>query len=209
VGLLALDPLRISTNMADLKFTNSTQAIPSAADLAGGFTVKAGPSTDIWSKPPSTIAFNAPILHKTTLLSSFEKARVRITASWTTLYDQGGLILVMNCPDGSRKWVKTGIEFVNGKPHVSTVAKDNWADWSLLSMPSGSQAATIEMTRDAGTLWIYLIEGIRRQPIREVTWVFEEESTTECWIGAYAAKPSTEGEYLEVMFEQLEIELTR
>jgi regulation of enolase protein 1 (concanavalin A-like superfamily) len=115
----------------------------------------------------------------------------------------------MNCADGSRKWVKTGVEFVDGKPHVSTVAKDNWADWSLLPIPSGGQAATIEMAREAGTLWIYLVEGIRREPIREVTWVFQEESTTECWIGVYAAKPSAEGEDLEAIFEQLEIDLSR
>ncbi len=31
-----------------------------------------------------------------------------------------------------RKWVKTGIEFIHGKPHVSTVACDRWV-WNVTS----------------------------------------------------------------------------
>lgn len=38
------------------------------------------------------------------------------------------------------------------------------------------------------TLWVYLIEGMERRPLKEVTWVFEEEEG-ECWIGVYVAKP--------------------
>ena len=29
------------------------------------------------------------------------------------------------------KWIKTGIEFYEGKALVSTVVRDRWADWSL------------------------------------------------------------------------------
>ena len=71
---------------------------------------------------------------------------------------------------------------------------------------------TVEMTReDDGSLWVYVIEGVERKPIREVTWVFEdvepkENGEKECWVGAYAAKPSKEGEGLEVKFGHLVIE---
>ncbi|OAX79259.1 hypothetical protein ACJ72_06424 [Emergomyces africanus] len=176
--------------MSDFKFTFSDQAVPSASDLKAGFVIKANPSTDIWAKPPSTHRFNSPILHKTVPLSSFQRASVHISAKWSTLYDQGGLILVLNRDDGTQKWVKTGIEFVDGKPHVSTVGKDNWADWSLLPMPPGNETgARIEMVREKGvTLWIYLIEGEERKRIRQVTWAFGDEESTECWVGVYAAK---------------------
>ncbi|KAK2811128.1 hypothetical protein FQN50_002464 [Emmonsiellopsis sp. PD_5] len=193
--------------MSNYQFAFSDQPVPSTEALTIGFTIKASPSTDIWAKPPSKLPFNSPILYKSAPLPSFKRARVHISANWGTLYDQGGLILVLNRADGTRKWIKTGIEFVNNKPHVSTVAKDNWADWSLLSIPSGGREATIEMQRVDAALWIYLIEGAEKTPIREITWPFIDEETTECWIGPYVAKPSSDGQDLEVTFKDLEIEL--
>lgn len=205
--------------MSDFKFTNSDQPLPAPHELRSSFKVKANPSTDIWSKLPSTERFNAPILHKTVPLSSFRKARAHISADWNTLYDQGGLILVLNRGE-SRKWIKTGIEYVDGKARVSTVSKDRAADWSLLPIPESStravQGVTIEMNKreEDGTLWIYLIGGEggdeTRVPVREVTWAFEEEEATECWVGVYACRPAKDdglGE-LEVTFSRLEIELS-
>lgn len=189
--------------MNKFKFVNSTQAIPKDSDgnLPAQFTITATPSTDVWAKPPSTSRFNAPILCQTVPLASFKRARVSFNANWKDKYDQGGLILVLNCADGKQKWVKTGIELTHGKPHVSTVTKDRWADWSLLPVPSGGRAATMEMVKEQdNSLWIYLIEGVQKSPIREVTWVFEEEGVQDCWVGVYVAKPSSEGEELAVNF---------
>ncbi|KAL1965002.1 hypothetical protein VTN77DRAFT_6202 [Rasamsonia byssochlamydoides] len=193
--------------MPGFTFVNTTQKVPSDETIPVEFSITAPPSTDIWAKPPSTIRFNAPILYKAIPLKSFKRARVAIAANWKTLYDQGGLLLVIHGPGDEKKWIKTGIEFTEGKPHVSTVAKDRWADWSLLPVPSGGNAATIEIARESdGSLWVYLVEGILRAPIREVTWAFEGEATAECWIGTYAAKPSKEGGDLVVDFRHLVIE---
>ena len=66
--------------------------------------------------------------------------------------------------------------------------------------------------KPTSTLWVYKVEGLKRRPLREVTWVFEKEEG-ECWIGAYVAKPTKdEGDekgkaWLEVRFEDLEIKL--
>lgn len=190
--------------MSTFKFTNSDQEAPS--ELPNEFTVTASPNTDIWLKPPED-RFNAPILHQTCPLKSFQKARVAVSANWKIQYDQGGLVLVINKSDGIRQWVKTGVELFDGRANVSTVAANRGADWSLLPMPSGGAAATVEMAREKGSLWIYLIEGIKRTPIREVTWAFEnEDDKTECWIGVFAAKPSKVGGNLDVKFVHLVIE---
>ncbi|PGH13233.1 hypothetical protein AJ79_03791 [Helicocarpus griseus UAMH5409] len=194
--------------MSAFKFTFSTQPLPPPPSLSTTFAIKANPSTDTWSKPPSTHRFNAPILHKTGPLASFKRASVHISAQWSNLYDQGGLILVLNYADGTKKWVKTGIEFVNGKPHVSTVAKDNWADWSLLEIPGGGGEAKIEMVREGNGLWVYLVEEGEggKKAIREVTWALVEEGVTEAWVGVYAARPAKEGGELVVEFKGLEVE---
>ncbi|BDD55732.1 hypothetical protein MPDQ_004200 [Monascus purpureus] len=195
--------------MPEFFFANSTDKIPgSNGHLPVDFKIRAPPSTDIWSKPPFTISFNAPILYQVVSLTSFKRARVAFNARWTEIYDQAGLVLVLNGRDGDRKWVKSGIEFAHGRPHLSTVAKDRWADWSLLPVPSDGHAATIEIVREPdNSLWVYQIQGIQRFPIREVTWVFEEGGATEeCWIGVYAARPSSEGGDLTVNFGNLVIE---
>lgn len=152
------------------RYTN-TGDLEAPEELPTEFTVSAPSNTDVWLKPPSTDRFNAPILYKSLPLKIFRKARVAVQANWKKQYDQGGLILVIKKKDGSRKWVKTGIEWYEEAANISTVAADRWADWSLLPLPSGGQAATIEMEHAAdNSLWIYLIEGVKRTPIREVTW---------------------------------------
>ncbi|KAF9883201.1 hypothetical protein FE257_003858 [Aspergillus nanangensis] len=194
--------------MSKFVFANSTQKVPGDGVLPALFTIKASPGTDVWSKPPSTESFNAPILYRSIPLQSFKRARVAFDACWKDLYDQGGLIMVLHGADGTRKWVKTGIELTHGKPHLSTVVKDRYADWSLLSVPSGGGAATLEIVREPdNSLWIYQVQGVQKNPLREITWVFEEKNVQDCWIGMYAAKPGKEGEDLEVNFGHLIIDL--
>ncbi|KAA8649969.1 hypothetical protein EYZ11_009121 [Aspergillus tanneri] len=194
--------------MAEYKFANSSQEVPrnSLGNLPTLFPIQTDPDTDVWSKPSLEEAFNAPILYRTMPLKSFKRARVAFSANWKHTYDQGGLILVLNKTDGTRKWVKTGIEYTHGRPHLSTVAKDRWADWSLQGVPSGGGAATLELVKEDSNLWIYLVEGIQRVPLREVTWVFEDLDVEDLWVGVYAAKPSKEGGRLEVNFGHLVID---
>ena len=191
-------------------FINSQDKAPGDGVLPSEFTIKAPPSTDIWSKPPSTESFNAPILSRGIPLASFKRVRVAFNAHWQHKYDQGGVIFILNGNDGKkRKWVKTGVELVNDKPHLSTVTKDRWADWSLFPVPSKGPGATIEVVREPdNSLWVYLVEGVQKSPMREVTWVFDgEEQAQECWVGVYAAKPSNEGGDLVVKFGHLVVDL--
>ncbi|KAJ5506126.1 hypothetical protein N7453_005083 [Penicillium expansum] len=181
-------------SQSQFKFANSDAKVPGNGTPPPEFTINAPASTDIWAKPPSTIRFSAPILYKSVPLKSFKRTR-------------GGVILVLNTADGGQKWVKSGIELTHGRPHLSVVAKDNWADWSLLPVPSGGGAATLELVKEKdNSLWIYLVEGLQKSPIREVTWVFEEENVKDFWVGVYAARPSSEGGELPVNFGHLIID---
>ncbi|EPS26242.1 hypothetical protein POX_c04707 [Penicillium oxalicum] len=194
--------------MTQYKFINSDAEVPGeGGSIPPFFSITTPPSTDVWEKPPSTSRFSAPILYQSMPLESFRRARVAINAQWKHLYDQGGLILVLRKSDGSQKWVKAGVEITHGKPHLGVVAKDRWADWSLLPVPSGGGAATIEMVREADeSLWIYLVEGVQKAPIREVTWLFKEADVTELWVGTYAARPGQEGGDLSVEFGHFNVE---
>ncbi|KAI9829692.1 MAG: hypothetical protein M1819_006063 [Sarea resinae] len=203
----------------DLNSYNFKGRRPSILSLER-FQIVAPPATDIWRKPPDVSDFTAPIVYRSFHPSRFRKARLTVAADWKTLYDQGGLILVNSQAEGIKKWVKAGIEFYKGKPQVSVVAADRWADWGLIPTTfKDPNTVTIEFEREMtargtpGTvLTVYIVDGEDRFPIREVTWAFENSASKEYWIGAYAAKPTREegdpNQSLHVDFTDFHIELT-
>ena len=198
---------------------DAATAPPSAATTS--FTIAPDPSTptDIWRKPgpPTVKTFNAPIIYKSVRLQSFQRTRVTVSANWSRLYDQGGLVFVLPATAAKptdQKWIKTGIEFYQGATYVSTVAADAWADWSLVQVGIHDGKVTIEIERKEGddTLWIYIIDGEKKIPIREVTWALSEANVADCWVGVYAAAPTiakaeNEKGALSVKFEGWELEL--
>lgn len=107
---------------------------------------------------------------------------------------------------------QVGREFVEGKPFVSTVAADRWADWSLAKLEGAADQVTIEFERREKdeTLWVYLVgEGGAREPLREVTWPLAQlEGDGECWVGVYSATPTEDRtENLVASFKNFELEL--
>ncbi|KAK6522794.1 hypothetical protein TWF281_002228 [Arthrobotrys megalospora] len=170
------------------------------------FTIPAIAGTDIWRKPPSTNAFNAPTACLGSKpLKNFQRARITFSLpprSELSKYDQGGLLLSLK-RKGERKedsqWIKTGIEYYLDEPWVGTVCCDRWADWSVTPLgtedvsSSEGPKATIEVERShdelGNSLWIYLIRGGRRVPLREVNWVFTQEGDVWVDVSAYAARP--------------------
>jgi regulation of enolase protein 1 (concanavalin A-like superfamily) len=170
----------------------------------GIFTLAVSAPTDIWRKPPQLDVFNAPIVYKSIPIKSFVRARVTISGDWKTLFDQGGLVIVLPPRGGGtqNRWVKAGVEFYEGKPSMSVVAADLWADWSLLPISEDSQRqeeVTVEFEREQeedgtyGTvLKAYFVEkGGRKIIIREVTWAFHEQNEEDnLWVGVYGARPT-------------------
>lgn len=51
--------------------------------------------------------------------------------SFTELYDQAGILLY----HGTAQWIKTGVEYNDGIPQLSTVVTDGYSDWSLTAVP--------------------------------------------------------------------------
>ncbi|KAI3336627.1 hypothetical protein HD806DRAFT_12579 [Xylariaceae sp. AK1471] len=180
------------------------------------FTLQADPGTDIWRKPPTTNVWNAPITRTSSgPLKKFRSARVTFWAPWTERYDQAGLVLVPRPassppPTGTEapeKWVKTGIEYYEDQPQLSTVGCDRWADWSVgpLTRPvDPKRGVTLEAVRESDkngkSLWIYQLiidestgEVKERISLREICWILADEDDGE-WvldISPLVARPET------------------
>ncbi|KAK8050594.1 hypothetical protein PG994_012324 [Apiospora phragmitis] len=207
------------------------------------FTLEAGPDTDIWRKPPTTDVWNANKVGDTAPISrtssgqlkKFQSARVTFWADWTERYDQGGLLLALkrvSAPTAptaptqpSEKWVKTGVEFYQGAPMLSTVATDRWADWSV--GPLGADAVdpakgvTLEIVREGDengkSAWVYRLirdEAGRvkeKVSLREICWIFadEDDKDGEEWlldVSPLVARPAkTSSDSLKVNFFEFEV----
>lgn len=191
-------------------------------DSEGKVILKTVAKTDVWRKPPAHDAFNAPFMYKSLPVSRFKSARVSATGKWKTLYDQGGLMIVLpstkSRPTEQKRWVKTGIEFYHGRPMMSVVAADLWADWSLLPLSpedeeAGKMSVVIEREEEGGdystVLKILLVGKDGQTPIREVTWAFHDlDEDQEMWVGMAVAKPTVgDNEELTVSFEGFQIEI--
>lgn len=116
------------------------------------------------------------------------------------------------------KWIKTGVEYYNRVPQLSTVCCDRFSDWSVVpvELQEGARlpsSFTIELERDnETTMWVYAVVDGKRKPLREIAWVFAGQED-EAWVvsvGGMGARPSKEkgpgGVDLEVEIKDLEVQ---
>ncbi|RDL42553.1 Uncharacterized protein BP5553_02532 [Venustampulla echinocandica] len=196
-------------------------------DTEGRLTLHVPAPTDVWRKPPSHDVFGAPIVYQSMKVSEFKSARVSASGEWKTLYDQGGLIIVLPAKKSSassdrlqKRWIKMGIEFYDERPMMSVVAADAWADWSLCPLEgedekAGKMTVAVERKRAKDGGWGPVLQVLRvgkegvKTPIREVTWAFHDiDEDAEMWVGMFGAKPTeSDVEELVVRLEGFEVEM--
>ncbi|KAK0743673.1 hypothetical protein B0T18DRAFT_415674 [Schizothecium vesticola] len=152
--------------------------------------------------PPQLPNRHPPSLLTTGPLPSFLSARASFSFPWREQYDQAGLLLAFHPPSPSNpkspspaRWIKTGVEFYNGCPMLSTVSCDRWADWSVTPLPlaqgkgDGEVWTTVSVEKQnldghGWSLWVFqILEDGGKVPLREI-----------CWVSAMAARPEKEVE---------------
>lgn len=170
------------------------------------FVLGVPPETDLWLKPaaidgsPSLplIARNQPTFYAITSLSSFIRATTTISFRPEVQYDQAGLVLLF--PRDQSKWIKGGLEFVDGiakRSVVVTTGQDHGADWSVsppvsrTSDNAGIVPTVVKFEREEDGTGTSLFVEIDGEVVREVTWVFAApQDDEEIWIGFYGARPA-------------------
>jgi uncharacterized protein len=56
---------------------------------------------------------------------------VEFTAAFSSQFDQAGIFVLVS----PQLWVKAGVEFTDGRPHVGAVVTNDRSDWSLSPVP--------------------------------------------------------------------------
>ena len=169
------------------------------------------PKTDLWCQPPNTDIDSAPthLISNPIDIHKLHSARVTFSAKLNTLYDQGDLVVFIPGED-TTTWIKTGIEFLRGKPSVMSVVTRQWSDAAM--MPLGEEKdgkLTIQVERQVkegeklDSLLVYIVDEADRgkEEIRPITWCFtdqkisKETSDNRCLlIKVYAARLTVPGE---------------
>ncbi|RUM27230.1 DUF1349 domain-containing protein [Rhizobium vallis] len=91
-----------------------------------GLTVTTGEKTDFWRETYYGFTRDSGHFLAFPTGDSFT-AQIRVQGEFRTLYDQAGLMVRID----EKRWVKTGVEFTDGEPFLSTVVTDGRSDWSV------------------------------------------------------------------------------
>lgn len=158
-------------------------------------TMQVTPQSDYWriSHYGFTVD-DAPYLY-TTRGGEFE-VKVKISGDYKVRFDQAGLMLRID----KENYIKTGIEFVDGKYNLSAVVTHHTSDWSVITLD-----------RPVPYIWI---KAVRRLDAVEIFYSFDDKKYTmmrNCWlqdntpvmVGLMAACPDGQG--FEARFENFTI----
>lgn len=161
----------------------------------GVLTMEVTPQSDYWriSHYGFTVD-DAPFLY--TLRGGEFEVKVKISGEYKVRFDQAGLMLRAD----KENYIKTGIEFVDGKYNLSTVVTHKTSDWSV-----------IELDRPVDFVWI---KAVRRLDAVEIFYSFDDKEYTmmrNCWlqdntpvmVGMMAASPDGDG--FKATFEHFKI----
>ncbi len=99
--------------------------------------VNVDPGTDFWRVTGYGYIRDSGHVYGDVLAGDLDVA-VRVRGNWASQYDQAGVMLRAD----ERTWLKTGVEYFEGKPRLSTVLTlglSSWAVASLVYMPPDSE----------------------------------------------------------------------
>lgn len=153
------------------------------------------PKTDYWRITHYGFTVDDGPFYYATQGGEFE-VKVKITGEYKNRYDQMGLMLRID----EKHWIKTGVEYVNGKINISAVATNEHSDWSV-----------IELKDVPKFLWI---KAVRRLDAVEIFYSYDDKTYTlmrlayfpdnkPAMVGMTAASPDGTG--FNALFEGFEI----
>ena len=137
---------------------------------------------------------DAPFLY--TLRGGEFEVKVKVSGEYKTRFDQAGLMIRID----HENYLKTGIEYVDGKYNLSAVVTHHTSDWSV-----------VQLDKPVPFVWI---KAVRRLDAVEVFYSFDDTEyimMRNCWmqdntpvmVGLMAASPDGDG--FKAKFEHFSI----
>lgn len=153
------------------------------------------PQSDYWRISHYGFTVDDAPFYYTTYGGEFE-AKVKISGDYKARFDQAGLMIRID----QKNYIKTGIEYVDGKYNLSTVVTHEKSDWSVVTLE-----------KPVPYIWI---KAIRKLDAVEIFYSFDDKSyimmrnawlndNTPVMIGLMAACPDGKG--FKATFENFKV----
>ena len=160
-------------------------------------------NTDFWRKTHYGFERDSGHFYYRSLPSDQDfTASVDIRGKYQTLYDQGGLMLRVD----EKNWIKTGIEFVEGKQYASVVVTVNgWSDWSIVPVAS-PEVLKLRVKREKEAVHIEFAEGEEGEfKMMRLAYFPEVDKSRSLMVGLMCASPGETAPGFDIRFEHLAI----
>ncbi len=157
--------------------------------------VNVDPGTDFWRVTGYGYIRDSGHVYGEVLAGDLDVA-VRIRGNWSAQYDQAGVMLRAD----ERTWLKTGIEFFEGRPRLSTVLTLGMSSWSVANLPDDAGDVALRLSRRGDAVEIRYSTGDGPPDLAALVYLPPD---SELLAGVMCAAP--EGSGFSVSFHELRI----
>lgn len=139
--------------MTAMRWLNEPKQWSAAGDA---LTVTADAGTDFWRVTHYGYVTDSGHLFGADTTGDFDVSVV-IKGGYADQYDQAGVMIRID----DRHWLKTGVEFVDGRPRFSTVVTLEYSSWAVADLPPGSTELGLLVARRGDSVEVRYLAGDR------------------------------------------------
>lgn len=143
------------------------------------------PQSDYWRISHYGFTVDDAPFYYSTYGGEFE-VKVKITGDYQDRFDQAGLMLRID----HENYIKTGIEFVDGKFNLSTVVTHKTSDWSVIALDKPVPYIWIKAVRRLDAVEIFYSFDDKNYTMMRNAWL---QDNTPVMVGVMGASPDGKG----------------
>ena len=152
---------------------------------AGTLTMDVTPNSDYWRISHYGFTVDDAPFYYAEYGGEFE-AKVKISGDYKVRFDQAGMMIRLD----HENYIKTGIEFVDGKYNLSTVVTHKTSDWSVIALDRPVDYIWIKAVRCLDAVEIFYSFDDKEYQMMRNAWI---EANHPVKIGMFAACPDGNG----------------
>lgn len=160
-------------------------------------TISVTPHSDYWRISHYGFTVDDAPFYYAEYGGEFE-AKVKISGDYKVRFDQAGMMIRID----HENYIKTGIEFVDGKYNLSTVVTHKTSDWSVIALDRPVEFIWIKAVRRLDAIEIFYSFDDKEYYMMRNAWM---EANRPVKIGMFAACPDGDG--FKVSFSDFKVTL--